>query len=198
MIVEIQKDPDYVDAIDFLLDLFSKYSHTVKELAQRTGEEIQQADSNTHLEKALDLGHQIVTNFAGGHDLQGITNALQSLLKEIENDDALKDYFSDVDRYIQRALKEEGFVITDSADHEAHDLYERGRNLTVENEKYKENIDQVGDELEALFNAIRDDRGNRRVVLSGKKVFDDFTTEEGRFDIWHDFGMTQRKLTNIS
>ena len=59
--------------------------------------------------------------------------------------------------------------------------------LTSENEKYKESIEQVGDEFEALFNAIRDDRGNRRVVLSGKKVFDDFTIEEGRFDVWRDF-----------
>ena len=189
MVTEIQKDPDYTDAINFLLDLLARYAEKVKELAQNVGEQVQQAEHNTHLEKAMDLACQILTNFAGGHDLSGVTNALQSLLKEIENDDALKDYFSDVNRFVQRALKEEGFIMTDSADHEAHDLYERGRNLTSKNEKYKEGTEQVGDEFEALFNAIRDDRGNRRVVLLGKKVFDDFTIEEGRFDVWRDFGI---------
>ena len=189
MITEIQKDPDYTDAINFLLDLLAKYTQKAKELAQRVGEEGQQADSHTHLEKAMDLGRQILTNFSGGHDLSGVTQAIQSLLKEIENDDALEEYFSDVNRFIQRALKEEGFVMTDSADHEAHELYERGRDLTAENEKYKQSVDQIGDEFETLFNAVKDDRGNRRVVLSGKKVFDDFTTEEGRFDVWRDFSI---------
>jgi hypothetical protein len=150
---------------------------------------VQQADSDSHLEKAIDLGNQILTNFAGGHDLSGVTQAIQSLLTEIENDDTLKEYFSDVNRFIQRALKKEGFVMTDSADHEAHELYERGRDLTDQNEKYKESIDQIGEDFEILFNAIKDDRGNRHVVLSGKKVFDDFTIEEGWFDVWRDFGI---------
>ena len=186
---DIQKDPDYTDAINFLLDLLSKYTQKAKELAQNASSEAQQADPNTHLDKAMSLGHQILTNFAGGNDLEGITSALQSLLKEIENDDTLKDYFHDVNRFIQRALKEEGYIMTDGADNDAHDLYERGRKLTADNDKYKESVESVGDEFEAFFNAVRDDRGNRRVVLSGKKVFDDFTTEEGRFDVWRDFGL---------
>jgi len=189
LITEIQKDPDYTDAINFLLDLLAKYTQKAKELAQHVGEEVEQADSNTHLEKAMDLGRQILTNFAGGHGLSDITQAVQSLLTEIENDDTLKEYFNDVNRFVRRALKEEGFVMTDSADHEAHEIYERGRELTAENEKYKESVDQIGEEFDILFNAIKEDRGNRRIMLSGKKVFDDFTTEEGRFDVWRDFGI---------
>jgi Family of unknown function (DUF5923) len=134
------------------------------------------------------LGHQILVNFAGGHDLSGVGDAIQNLFKEIENDDTLKDYFHDVNRFIQRALKEEGYIMSDAADDEAHELYDRGRQLTVDNENYKEAIDNVGDEIENFFNAIRDDRGNRHVVLAGKKVFEDFTTQEGRLDVWRDFG----------
>lgn len=195
---DIQKDPEYIDAINFLLGLLVKYAQKAKELAQRAGDEAQQAVPNTHLEKALELGRQILTNFAGGHDLQDVTNALQSLLREIENDDALKDYFSDVNRFIHRALKEEGFIMTDSADHEAHELYERGRALTAENEKYKESIDRVIDEFEILLNAIRDDPGNRRVMVAGKKVFHDFTTAEGQFEVWRDFGNQFCRFTDNS
>ena len=195
---EIQKNPEYIDAIDFLLDLLAKYTQNAKELDQRVGDEAQQAEPNTHLQNAMDIGYQILTNFAGGHDLQGISKALQSLVKEIENDDNLDSYFSDINHFIQRALKEEGFIVTDSADHEAHDLYERGRDLTTENERYKEIVSQVGDEFEAIFNAVRYDQGNRRVCLSGKKVFDDFTTEEGRFDVWRDFGKQFKDLVNYS
>jgi Family of unknown function (DUF5923) len=198
LVTDIQKDPDYIDAINFLLDLLPKYTSQAKDWVQRAGDEIQQAYPNTHLEKAMDLGQQILTNFAGGYDFQGVTDASQSLFNEIENDDTLKDYFSDVNRFIQRALKEEGFVMTDSADHEAHDLYERGRELTAESDKYKESVEKAGDEFEALFNAVRDDRGNRRVVLSGKKVFDDFTTEEGQFDVWHDFGTQSEEIADCS
>ena len=193
MVTDIQKDPDYTDSSNFLLDLLAKYSEKAKELAQNVGEQVQQADVNTHLEKAMDLCRQILINFSGGHDVSGVTNALRSLLKEIENDDTLKDYFSDISRFVQRALKEEGFIMTDSADHEAHDLYNRGRDFTSKNEKYKEYVEQVGDEIEALFNAIRDDRGNRRVILYGKKVFYDFTLEENRFDVWRDFSIHLRK-----
>ena len=188
MVTDIQKDPDYTDAINYLLDLLAKYTQKAKETVRNASDEAQQAEPNTHLEKAMELGQRIVTNYAGGHDLSGITNALQSLLQEIENDDTLKEYFHDVNRFIQRALKEEGFVMTDKADHEAHDLYDRGRQLTTNNDKYKEAVEQVGDEFQALFDAVSGDRGNRRVLLAGKKVFDDFTTEDGRFDVWRDFG----------
>jgi hypothetical protein len=198
LVTDIQKDPDYTDAVNFLLDLLAKYTQKAKETVQNANSEAQQAEPNTHLEKAMDLGHQILTNFAGGHDLSGVTDALQSLLKEIENDDTLNDYFHDVNRFIQRALKEEGYVMTDSADNEAHDLYNRGRELTTNNDKYKEAVDHVGDEFESLFNAVSSDRGNRRVILSGKKVFDDLTTEEGRFDVWRDFSTSSLKVANCS
>jgi len=187
-VTDIQKDPDYTDAINFLLDLLNKYTEKAKQSARNAEHEVHEADPNTHLDKALDLGHQILVNFAGGHDLSGVGDAIQSLFKEIENDDTLKDYFHDVNRFIQRALKEEGYIMSDAADNEAHELYDRGRQLTVDNEKYKEAIDNVGDEIETFFNAIRDDRGNRHVVLAGKKVFEDFTTQEGRLDVWRDFG----------
>ena len=186
---DIQQDPDYADAINFLLDLLSKYTQKAKEVAQNTSSSAQEADPDTHLDKAMSLGHQILTNFAGGNDLEGITSALRSLLHEIENHGAVKDYFHDMNQFMLRALKGEGYIMTDGADHVAHDLYERGRKLTAENDKYKESVEQVGDEFEAFFSAIRDDRGNRRVVLSGKKVFEDFTVEDGRFDVWRDFGI---------
>jgi hypothetical protein len=188
LVVEIQKDPDYTDAINFLLDLLAKYTEKAKEAARNAADEAQNAAPNTHLEKAMDLGERILTNFAGGHDLQGITSSIQSLLNQIENDKTLKAYFRDVNRFTQRALKEEGYIMTDAADNEAHELYDRGKELTADNEKYKEAVDTVGDEFEALFNAVRDDRGNRRVILAGKKVFDDLTVLEGRLDAYRDFG----------
>lgn len=186
---DIQKDPDYTDAVNFLLDLLAKYTQKAKELAQNAASQAQDAEPNTHLDKAMDLGQQILTSFAGGQDLSRVTNALKSLLEEIQNDDTLSDYFHDVNIFIQRALKEEGYVMTDSADNDAHELYERGRKLTTDNDKYKEAIDHVVDEFDSFFNAIRDDRGNRRVILSGKKVFEDFTTASGRLDVWRDFSM---------
>lgn len=198
MVTDIQKDPDYTDAINFLLDLLAKYAQKAKETVENANSEAQQAEPNTHLEKAMDIGHQILTNFAGGHDLSGITDALQALVKEIENDDTLNDYFHDVNRFFQRALKDEGYVMTDAADHEAHDLYDRGRKLTTNNDKYKEDVEKVGDEFEALFNAVSGDRGNRRVILSGKKIFEDLTTDEGRFDVWRDFGTFPLKVSNCS
>jgi uncharacterized protein YpuA (DUF1002 family) len=192
LVTDIQKDPDYTDAINFLLDLLSKYTTKAQEITQNTTAAAQNADPNTHLEKAMDLGNSILQSFAGGHDLDPVTSALQQLLSEIENDTSLKEYFHDVNMFIQRALKEEGFVMSDSADNEAHDLYERGKKLSMDNDKYKDGVEHVGDEFEAFFNAVRDDRGNRRVILAGNKVFADLTTEDGRLDVWRDFGRIPR------
>ena len=177
-----------MDAIDFLLDLLTKYAPKAKELAQNAQQEIQAAGPNNHLEKAISHAHTILINFAGGHDLQGIQSGLQHLFNEIWEDEEIKRFFLDVDHFIHRALKEEGFIMTDAADDEAHSLYGRGRQLTTENNKYKECVEEVVDEVEALFESIRNDRGNRRVVLSGKKVFEDFTIEDGSLDVWKDFG----------
>jgi Family of unknown function (DUF5923) len=187
MITDIQKDPDYVDAINFLLDLLAKYASKAKELADNTEEQVEDADPNKHLDNAISLGHHILTNFASGHDLTGIQSSLQSLLDQIRSDKTIEQFFHDVNRFVQRALKEEGYVMSDAADQKAHELVERGRELTAENEEYKESVEDVGDEIEALFEAVRDDRGNRRVVLAGKKVFEDFTVDDGRLDVWRDF-----------
>jgi len=186
-----------MDAINFLLDLLTKYARKAKELAQNAQQEVQAAEPNNHLEMAISHAHTIVINFAGGQDLQGIQSGLEQLFNEIWEDKEVEKFFSDVNRFIQRALKEEGFVMTDAADNEAHSLYERGRQLTTENDKYKECVEEVGDEFGALFESIRNDRGNRRVILSGKKVFEDFTVEDGSLDVWKDFGHPPFLLSQI-
>ena len=190
MITDIQKDPDYTDAINFLLDLLAKYAAKAKELAENAEEQAEEADPNNHLERAISLAHHILTNFASGHDLSGIQSSLQNVLQQIRDDQEVERFFHDVNRFVQSALKEEGYVMSDAADQKAHELVERGRDLTAENEAYKESVEDVRDEIEALLEAVRDDRGNRRVVLAGKKVFEDFTVEDGRVDVWRDFRIT--------
>jgi len=194
MVTEIQRDPDYTDAINCLLDLLTKFVQKAKQVA---GELAAEAQVDTQLEKAVDLGQQILTNFSGRNP-EGIKNAVRSLIHEAEDDDVLNEYFQDIDRFLQRCLKEEGFVVTDPADHQAHELYEYGKELTAQNEKYRQSIDQIVDEFEALFTGIRDDRGNRRVMFTGKNVFEDFVTKDGRVDLWRDFRESMRDVTEDS
>lgn len=112
--------------------------------------------------------------FADGKPLDDINDALQQVMEDIQNDPELKDFYNDVTGFLKRALTDKDFITSDAADAEAHQLYDRSQKLLDEKEdKYRPDIENLFDELKSFRDAMSNDRENRRVIETSKKVFND-------------------------
>ncbi|BFZ60980.1 hypothetical protein YB2330_002037 [Saitoella coloradoensis] len=172
MVLDIQKSPEYTDSIDFLLELLKKYSQKLKEAGNEAVDSASSAETNSHFDIALQKAHAILLNFAQGNDGATVKDAAKKVVEDVSSDDELSEFFDDIGDYLQRLLRKEGYVMTDAADHEAHDLYERGQKLATK-EQYKHDMDNLLEEVTSFFDSIRTDKTSRRVVELGVKCWED-------------------------
>lgn len=112
--------------------------------------------------------------FADGKPLDDIADALQQVVDDVQEDQDLKDFYSDATDFLRRALTEKDFVTSDAADAEAHQLYDRSQELLHAGEgKYRSDMEKLFDEVKSFRDAITYDSENRRVIETSKKVFND-------------------------
>ena len=60
--------------------------------------------------QALSLLREIIETLANGKSLDDVSNALDRLMRDIESDERLKSYFEDLGKFVERLLKDEGYV----------------------------------------------------------------------------------------
>lgn len=112
--------------------------------------------------------------FADGKSLDDISDALQQVIDDIQNDPELQDFYNDATSFLKRALTDKNFITSDAADAEAHSLYDRSQQLLHSKEsRYRPDIERLFDEVKSFGDAIVNDRENQRVVETSKKVFND-------------------------
>lgn len=112
--------------------------------------------------------------FADGKPLDDISDALQQVMHDVQNDLELQDFYNDATSFLKRALTDRDFITSDAADAEAHGLYDRSQDLLHSKEsRYRPDIERLFDEVKSFRDAITNDRENQRVVETSKKVFND-------------------------
>lgn len=112
--------------------------------------------------------------FADGKPLDDISDALHQVMEDVQNDPELTDFYHNVTSFIQRALTDKDFILSDAADAEAHRLYDRSQELLAEKkDKYRPDMERLFEELRIYRDCIVNDRENRRLVETSKKVFND-------------------------
>lgn len=116
----------------------------------------------------------ILMVFADGKPLDDITDALQQVVDDVQDDPDLKEFYSDATGFLKRALTDRDFITSDAADADAHRLYERSQELLHEREgRYRPDMEKLFDEVKSFRDAIAYDAENRRVIETSKKVFND-------------------------
>jgi len=112
--------------------------------------------------------------FADGKPLDDIHSAAKKVVQDVQSDEDLRDFYSDISNFLTRALKQKDFVTSDAADAEAHELYDRSTTLLQEKrDAYRPDMQALFQEITSFLDAISQDRENRRVIETSKKVFND-------------------------
>lgn len=163
-------------AIDTLLRLAEEYQGHSKNLAQQGKGNVQGARSQGPQQSAESDLKTLIERFANGSSFDDVTDAIDQIYRDADNDPELKDWFKKVDAFIRKCLKQSGFILEDSATEEYNKLYDQGQYLL--RDKYKGHTDRITDELKYIGDQFDQDAQNRAFADSMEKLFKDLGQDE--------------------
>ncbi|KAF8326038.1 uncharacterized protein EI90DRAFT_2930862 [Cantharellus anzutake] len=190
VIVECQKHSDYQDALNWFIGAIETYYGHGRTLGSHHADKANEnLGQDPTLQRAGNELRTLLERFANGKSLDDIFHAADQLNKDAQNDEGLKQWFSDFDAYVRKTLLEPGFVLAPQCNTEANKLRERGRAFFEA--KYKGHKDALFDAIQAWFVAWGDDRLNKRFGNDWKRLTRDLLfSEEGNLTfkpaLWED------------
>ncbi|KAK2813379.1 hypothetical protein FQN50_000694 [Emmonsiellopsis sp. PD_5] len=158
MIVEIQGHPDYQRAIETLLSLADTYTTHGKGLVEE-------------YKGTLTLLKTIMERFANNTSSDDLFDYIKDFYDAADNDPRLRDWFSSVNSFTRKCLREQGYVLEDSATEQWNRLYDEGRFLL--RDRYRDNTNQIVDEIKYLGDQFDRDPLNKAFGDSLQKLFHD-------------------------
>jgi hypothetical protein len=176
MVVEIQGHQDYQRAIDTLLSLAETYTGHSRNVASQSSGAVKGAHTDDSLKTAEADLKTLIERFANSTSLDDVFDSINQIYRDADKDPELKNWFRAVDAYIRKCLKEQGFIMEDSATDEYNRLYDQGEYLL--RDKYRSHTDRIIDEFRFLGNQFDADPLNRRFGDSVQKLFLDLGNDE--------------------
>lgn len=176
MIVEIQGHSDYLDAVDTLLSLAETYVGHANKVAQAGSSTVKGAHSNNALQAAETDLKTLIERFANNTSTDDLFESINILYRDADKDPELKSWFKEVDRYIRKALREQGYIMEDAATEDWNRLYDQG-NLLLR-DRYRNHTDRILDEFKFIGDQFDKDRMNQEFGQSVQKLFNDLGHDE--------------------
>src|SRR6266536_2965462 len=118
----------------------------------------------------------LIERFANGTSTDDLLDALNQIYSDADKDPELKNWFKQIDAYIGKCLKQQGYVMEDAATEEWNQLYDRGNFLL--RDRYRNHTDRIIDEVKFLADQFDQDPQNKRFGQSMQKLFSDLGNDE--------------------
>lgn len=169
MVIEVQGHADYQQAIETLLDMAEKYAGHTKDAAGQSGsaaKDVRSTDSVKAVENDL---RTLIERFANNTSLSDFFESLNKIYRDADQDPELRGWFSNVDTFIRRALREQGFIMEEECNRQWNELYDKGRYLA--RERYRGHTDNIVDQIKFLADQFEKDPQNKALADSVQKLF---------------------------
>jgi hypothetical protein len=181
-------------AIDTLLRLAEEYTSHGKNVAGQSTSSVKGAHNQDSLQLAeADLkvcstgffGQQqpMLTNlktllerFANSTSFDDVTDAVNQIYRDAEQDPELKNWFSSMNRFVRRCLKEQGYILQDDSNAEWNKLYDHGQFLL--RDRYRDHTNRIVDEFKFIGEQFDKDPQNKAFAESMNKLFNDLGHDE--------------------
>ncbi|KPI35148.1 uncharacterized protein AB675_1363 [Cyphellophora attinorum] len=176
MIVEIQGHSDYQQAIETLLNLAETYAGHANTVAKDSHGTVKGAHTDNSLQSAEANLKTLIERFANSTSTDDLFDALNQIYRDAQQDPELRNWFKQVDAYIRKALRQQGFILQDQANDEWNALYDKGNFLL--RERYRSHTDRLLDEVKFLSSQFEQDPQNRAFGDAVQKLFLDLGNDE--------------------
>lgn len=118
----------------------------------------------------------LIERFANGTSTQDLFDSINNIYSDADKDPELKNWFKSIDAYIRKCLKQQGYIMEDSATEEWKALYDRGNFLL--RDRYRNHTDRIVDEVKFLADQFDQDPLNKRFANSMQKLFNNLGNDE--------------------
>ncbi|CAG8953281.1 hypothetical protein HYFRA_00003488 [Hymenoscyphus fraxineus] len=176
MVVECQGHPDYQQAITTLLDLAEQYAGHANTIGQQSTGTVKGAHTDSSLKKAENDLKTLIERFANGTSTEDLFESLNTIYRDADKDPELKSWFKNMNTYVRKCLKEQGYIMEDRAKEEWNVLYDRGNFLL--RDRYRNHTDRIVDEIKFLGKEFDNDPLNKQFATSLQKLFNDLGNDE--------------------
>ncbi|EXJ84141.1 hypothetical protein A1O3_04808 [Capronia epimyces CBS 606.96] len=176
MIVEIQGHPDYQEAIGTLLSLAETYGGHAKNVKDQSHGTVKGAHGDDNLRRAETNLKTLIERFANFTSTDDFFDSLNDIYRDADRDPELKNWFKSLDKYIRRALQEQGYILQDAATDEWNRLSDQGRFLL--RDRYRNHTDRILDEIKFLGDQFDQDQQNKAFGQALQTLFTDLGQDE--------------------
>lgn len=188
---EIQRKPEYKDAVNTLYGLWRKYAdqwvNELKEAAEKSTAKLKdvEAEPNEKAEDAVSLLREIIESFTG--PLDGAFQAGDKLYKHVREDERIQQIWSEFETLFERSINDPGYVTSNRASRQFDSLYDRSRAVVESNADWKRDANAFADEARRLL----DNAANDRALEAVGDAFEDLG------DALSEFGKTGYNLVGV-
>ncbi|KAK5736253.1 hypothetical protein LTR17_007593 [Elasticomyces elasticus] len=176
MVVEIQGHQDYQQAIDTLLRLAEEYTGHTKNMAGQSKETVKGAHQATSLQSAEADLKTLLERFANNTSFDDMMDSINQMYADADRDPELKGWFRDMNTFVRKCLKEQGYILQDDSDEQWNRLYDHGNYLL--RDRYRNHTDRIVDEIKFLAGQFDKDPQNKAFADSMQKLFTDLGNDE--------------------
>ncbi|KAJ5380195.1 uncharacterized protein N7496_002623 [Penicillium cataractarum] len=169
MIIEIQGHADYQQAIETLLSMAEKYAGHTKTATAQSGSAVRDIRSNDSVKAVEHNLRTLIERFANNTSLSDFFESLNNIYRDADKDPELRGWFSNIDTYIRKCLREQGFIMDKEANRQWNELYDKGRYLL--RERYRTHTDRIVDETKFIADQFDKDPQNKAFAESIQKLF---------------------------
>ncbi len=175
-ISSIQSRSEYTQAVDTIIDLVKKYGKTAHNAANDAVDQTDISQGQEHLEEAGEQFRKIVETFANGKSLDPLISSFRKAADDIAKDQRLKEYFEQLGDFIERLLKDEGYVTSSKASRKIDQFYDRAQEIIENNPEWKKDANELNRQLREFGEALKTDEESRALVESLKTLSYDVQT----------------------
>ncbi|KAF2806466.1 uncharacterized protein BDZ99DRAFT_466036 [Mytilinidion resinicola] len=176
MVVEIQGHQDYLRAVDTLLRLAEEYTGHSKNLAQQGKGTVKGAHTDDSLQLAEADLKTLIERFANNTSSDDLFDSINQIYRDAEKDPELKNWFKQLDTYIRKCLKQQGYIMEDRSTDEWNELYDHGHFLL--RERYRGHTDRIVDEFKYFGQEFDNDPQNKAFGNSLQTLFQHLGNDE--------------------
>ena len=118
----------------------------------------------------------LLERFANSTSFDDLTDAVNQIYRDAEQDPELKNWFSSMNRFVRRCLKEQGYILQDESNAEWNKLYDQGQFLL--RDRYRDHTNRIVDEFKFIGDQFDKDPQNKAFAESMNKLFNDLGHDE--------------------
>jgi len=178
IVVEAQSNEQYHRSIDTIINLIKKYAHKAEHALEEAADKTN-LNENKHADEALSILREVIESFSG-KSLDDLIQISQKIIKEIRNDPKLHKFFQELEEFIQRALHDEGYIVSRQASARADQLYDQAQRFLQDNADWKRDSREFMKQLSQYQIAFTGDRLTTELLDNLEHLSEDLSDLTGR------------------